>query len=422
MLEAEGSPLVETVDPGTAGDSKTTPASGSDRVLRYGRMMQRVIGFVTSSEPEGDSVRMLAGMLERAVPPAAPEVGGGPHRVEFRRREVRANSTLFHFDVMGAAGQLPVLVKLMDLDERVVRQTMAVDAACPRLGEAPCHPAAILDWERATLIAVSDHIERGDDQRLEAVRVFDTFPTDGVIAMEFLPHPTLRRLIRTRCFTPFSQAPGDVVRAATNAGVWLRAFHSMPRPERAVDRLTTRADFLDTIDQLTTFLSDNGQDPEIVHRASALVHAAAKRDLPEDIPCGLKHGDYAPRNILVAASSRVAVVDTPGRFWSAIYVDIGYFLAGLRTLLPRMLTGGLIPSTRTLDEIESAFLGGYFAEEPVPRQQVRLFEVLTLLARWASTVHGAQRIPRDGLARRALFPVKTRLLRRCLAESLSSLT
>lgn len=420
MPEAEG-PLVEPSDPATGTDSRTPPANGSGGIPGCGRLMRRAIGFGAGSEVDGERVRTLARMLERTVPPATPDLGGAPHRVELRGREPRATTTLFQFDVTGTTGHLPVLVKVLDVDEDVVREAMAVDEACPRLA-APCHPAAILDWERATLLAVSDHIDRLGDQRLEAVRVFDTFPGDGAIAMELLPHPTLRRLIRRRCFRPFSKAPGDVLRAATNAGVWLRAFHSMPRPEGAVERHATRAEFLSTIDELTAFLSDNGQDPEIAHRASALVHAAAKRDLPEALPCGLKHGDYAPRNILVAESSRVAVIDTPGRFWSSIYVDLGYFVAGLRTLLPRMLTGGLIPSTRALDGIESAFLGGYFEGEPIPRQQVRLFEVLTVLARWASAVHGRHRTPRDGLARRALLPVKTRLFRRCLAQSLSSLT
>jgi hypothetical protein len=420
MPDAEG-PLVEPIDPYTVDDAGAGPESEFQRRPRYGRLMRRAMGFGASSEMDGESVRTLAGMLERTVPPAAPDIGGAPHRVELRHREQRANSTLFHFDVTGTAGHLPVLVKLADADSDQVRQSMAIDKVCPRLAD-PCPPAEILDWERATLLAVSDHIERIDDHRLEAVKVFDAFPREGAIAMEFLPHPTLRRLIRTRCFIPFSQAPDDVLRAATNAGVWLRAFHSMPRPEGAIDRHATRAEFLSTVDELTEFLSDNGQDPETVHRASALVHAAAARDLPDVLPCGLKHGDYAPRNILVTSSSRVAVVDTPGRLWSAIYVDIGYFVAGLRTLLPRMLTGGLIPSTRTLDDIESAFLAGYFEGEAVPRQQIRLFEVLTVLARWASAVHGRQRIPLDGLARRALFPVKTRLFRRCLARSLSSLT
>lgn len=420
MPDPEG-PLVERIDPDIVGDSWTIPAGGSVGLPEYGRMMRRAIGFGATSEVDGESVRTLAQMLERTVPPVVPDIGGAPHCAELRHREQRAYSTLFHFDVTGASGHLPVLVKLVDLDNRLVREAMAVDKVCPRIAD-PCHPADILDWERATLLAVSDHIERIDDRRLEAVRVFDTFPKEGAIAMEFLPHPTLRRLIRRRCFTPFSQAPDDVLRAATNAGVWLRAFHSMPRPEGAIDRHSTRGEFLSTIDELTDFLLDNGQDAETVHRASALVHAAAERDLPEVLPCGLKHGDYAPRNILVASSSSVAVVDTPGRFWSAIYIDIGYFVAGLRTLLPRMLTGGLIPSTRTLDGIESAFLAGYFEGEPIPRRQVSLFEVLTVLARWASAVHGRQRIPVDGLARRALFPVKTRLFRRCLARSLSSLT
>ena len=135
-----------------------------------------------------------------------------------------------------------------------------------------------------------------------------------------------------------------------------------------------------------------------------------------------EHLKAVPRNILVGPGERVFVIDTPGRWWFPIYLDLAYFLTGVKTLGPRVMSGGLLVSDRLVAEVERALLEGYFEDQPVPRERIRVFEIKTLLSRWVSAVHDAQRA--RGLqkaSRRIARRFKERACRRQLEAALALL-
>ena len=92
------------------------------------------------------------------------------------------------------------------------------------------------------------------------------------------------------------------------------------------------------------------------------------------------------RNILIGPSARVTVLDTLAKWRTPIYEDIGYFLTGLKTSYPQILTQGLVFNSRQLDIYEQEFLEGYFGKEPIPYSAVWLYEALALLDKWSSTI------------------------------------
>jgi aminoglycoside phosphotransferase (APT) family kinase protein len=196
----------------------------------------------------------------------------------------------------------------------------------------------------------------------------------------------------------------------------------MPHLDHTTQYHTTRTDFITTLHEMSAFIADSGADTAFLQRMSNEVISAAERILPEILPCGLSHGDYAPRNILVGADGRVAVIDTPGSSSSTIYLDLGYFLANTWTLMPSVLTRGMLPSSKILEAVEHSFLQGYFPDDSSERDAVHLYRILTLLARWATAIQAQRR--RSITSKPALhlfYRARTAHIQGCLSRSLASL-
>jgi aminoglycoside phosphotransferase (APT) family kinase protein len=173
---------------------------------------------------------------------------------------------------------------------------------------------------------------------------------------------------------------------------------------------------------MSAFIADSGADTAFLLRMSNEVTRAAERILPEILPCGLSHGDYAPRNILVGADGRVAVIDTPGNASSTIYLDLGYFLANTWTLMPSVLTRGMLPTSKILEAVEHSFLRGYFRDDSSGRDAVHLYQILTLLARWATGIQAqGHRSIMSQPTLHLFYRARTPHIRGCLSRFLASL-
>jgi hypothetical protein len=202
--------------------------------------------------------------------------------------------------------------------------------------------------------------------------------------MEEVNDPSLRSLFvrenrLQKLFT--SASPNEAFR---NAGSWLRAYHSLPL--KATDRHQSRAEFIDANIKLTDYLTSTMEDARFFQEVASTINAAALAVLPDSLPVGLSHGDYAMRNILVGAGNRVTVLDTLARWRTAIYEDIGYFLTNLKVAWPQVISQGLVFKESLIEQCEKAFLSGYFDSEPVPIRAIKLYEIQALLDRWSGRV------------------------------------
>ncbi|HKZ01014.1 MAG TPA: phosphotransferase [Pyrinomonadaceae bacterium] len=238
--------------------------------------------------------------------------------------------------------------------------------------------------EFAALSNIRKYFEGFHDARFGTVNVLDSLADFRGSVMEEVNNPSLRTIFvrENRIQKLFTSAGSN--EAFINAGSWLRAYHSLPL--KATDRHQCRTEFIDANIKLTDYLSRTLAEAQFFQEVASTIQTAALAVLPDSLPVGLGHGDYAMRNILVGAGSRVTVLDTLARWRTAIYEDIGYFLTNLKVAWPQVISQGLAFKESLIKQCEKAFLSGYFDVEPVPIQAVQLYEVQALLDRWSGRV------------------------------------
>lgn len=350
----------------------------------------------------------LGGHLSANAGRYFPELAGQPARVRLSRVDPRTSGAHFRFTVSGEGEPRRVLVK--------VRSPLPAGAE-----EVGSHdPAALAALEYRALVAIHDRFGRLDASRFGTVRAFETLPEHRAVVMELVSLPSLRDLYVRSSYLRSERGAERLEEAFRNSGAWLAHYHGAPRIAGAVERRPCRADYLRFVERLTESLGEAVGDRGFFSRIAAAVTAMADAFLPDSLPLGPGHGDFALRNLLAGPGGRVTVIDTLGAWQAPIYEDIGCFLHSLRCNRVRVLTrGAAIPAER-LAAYERAFLSGYFGQGAVPRAAVRLYEAQAALEKWSSLVAFAARAPGWGsyLARSARLGLMTRFFRETLGTLL----
>jgi hypothetical protein len=308
---------------------------------------------------------------------------------ELKRRQ----STLYRFQVGSAGLRRSVLVKVSSLSSRGenrANEEAQLSIRRPRLA-AVADPESKFQLEWAALSAIQDYFQSLHDPRFGTIPMLDLLPDYRAFMMEEVKHPNLRQLfMRTSRLAPPWKSI-DLTVAFRNAGAWLSAYHALPKHNYVEPRHTQRSEFIDSIDMFTDFLANALGNKPFWQKVASISEVSALDILPETLPLGLGHGDFAMRNILVEPTNRVIVLDTLARWRIPIYEDIAYFLTELRTSWPQVLSQGLVYNSGRLGCYEREFLNGYFGQEAVPLCRIRLYEIQTLLDKWASwLMHGKQ--------------------------------
>jgi len=228
-----------------------------------------------------------------------------------------------------------------------------------------------------------------DDQnpRFGVVRIYDIFPEEQAMVMQWIDQPSLRNLVYQRHRFGNAQRRKRLETAFGNAGAWLRKHHGLPALAHCETRNTSRDEFLQAIERFVSYLADHAGDTHRIRQMHRQIVTAAEEHLPAVISTGQVHGDFAPRNVFIDQGSRVTVFDTLGRFEAPIYEDIARMLMAVKVCGPQLLSGGLLYNTTQLRSYEQSFLQGYFFDQPIPYKIVRLFEAQLLLEHWVAIVY-----------------------------------
>jgi hypothetical protein len=272
------------------------------------------------------------------------------------------------------------------------------------------------ELEYAALSAIHNHFCGLDDPRFGAVRILDSLPDIRANVMEEIREPSLRELFARENFVQGLWNPANDA-AFRNAGAWLRAYHSLAKEADAY--YSKRAEFLEWLKVLTDYLGAKLGDRQFFESVLSRVTASALADLPELLPLGLRHGDYAMRNILVGHEGRVTGLDTLARWRTAIYEDIGYFLANLKLTWPQVISQGLAYKQDLIQRYERAFLNGYFASDQLPIRAIRLYEIQAVLDKWSGSVAFLER--EHELKRNPLKPIQAGLENRYFKKTVNAL-
>jgi hypothetical protein len=240
-------------------------------------------------------------------------------------------------------------------------------------------PGQRADLEYDALRLLEDRIATAGDQRFAPIRALAVLEGSRALVMEaFVGRPLHRLLLKSTLRRVSPALRPDAL--ANAAGAWLRLLHDTPSddsrpirqgsPEELAERFSAFGEFL----ARTARPHDFDRFVEIGQAASASLQA---------LPPAIGHGDFAPRNILVDRRGRLAVIDLLARWRSPRYEDVAAFLVAMHTSRANAATQGLLFG-RAIDRLEPAFLAGYFGTEPVPRGEIRLFELLLLLDKWSA--------------------------------------
>lgn len=300
----------------------------------------------------------------------------------------RPASKFYRYNVGIESQHRSVLVKVPLLRDRPGDQDRDEGQAS---GESPSlvpktDPAIKFELEHTAMTAIQDFFEGINDPRFGAIRILDVLPDHHAIVMEEARDPSLRRLFlkASRLRLPVTSIDLDAL--FQNAGAWLRAYHFLPKQDQVTARHTRCAEFIAMVREHTQFLARLLDDKPFFQNIASATTEKSLETLPESLPLGLAHGDYAMRNILVGFNNRVTVLDTLAKWRAPIYEDIAYFLIELKTNRLQVLSQGLAFSTECLGRYEREFLAGYFGRQPIPHHAIRLYEVLLLLNKWSGQV------------------------------------
>lgn len=322
--------------------------------------------------------------IQKHAPLYYPGFGPNQVSVQLLHKEERARAVLYRFKVSNEAQVRSVFVKV-PLPELPDVQTNEAPYEKPLL--FPKTEPKDMHWLQYTALkTIYEYFNSLNKTQLGAIRVLDYLPQYQAVLMEESRDPRLRQLFwkENRFSSRFTS--GDLSVVFQNVGTWLRIYHTMPKEEDVNVRHPHRDDYIEAITQLSNFLSKALGEKTIFKKATGMITEKARRLLPEVLPLGLGHGDYAMRNILVGQHARVTVLDTFAKWRTPIYEDIGYFLNELKTSYPQVISQGLAFRSDQLSAYEHAFLKGYFGKEPIPYSAIRLYEALALLDRWSSIV------------------------------------
>jgi aminoglycoside phosphotransferase (APT) family kinase protein len=289
--------------------------------------------------------------------------------------DARAIARVVRITVPGASGAPVELIAKIDAPRE---PTPAPDDR-PRLVPMT-DPELRRGLEFEALKLVEARLREVGDDRLEAVRALGVLPKSNALVMEVFESEPFHRVLARKALG--GNDPGRSTTVAALAGRWLRILHESPTTT-TLTRQRDRAEIVGAFEAYLEYLAaETGRDLSAVVRAG--VEAAGR--LPDPLPTVLSHGDFAPRNILVGRSGRVAVVDLLARWKSPPYEDLATFLVALQTNRANAATRGLLFG-RAAKRLEPAFLKGYFGAEPVPRDAIRIYELLLVLDKWAARSH-----------------------------------
>lgn len=303
-------------------------------------------------------------------------------QVELTDRWVRNNSQLYRFSIGANHEHHFVYVKVPSV--RGSKGSRAVTR--PYL--IPETDSDIkFQLHATTLDVIHRHFSQLNDPRFGMVRVLDTLPDSDAFVMEEASGEIMRRLLNRASRFSLASAPQQLNTAFNNAGSWLRIFHQdVPLPDCVEKIHDTRSDYVEAINRFTGYLSEVLDDQVFFGKMASDLAVVARDVLPDQLPLGLRFGDFGLTNILVEPDGRVTGIDTMAKWQAPIYEDIAWFLTALKAYNMQSYSQGLAFSANKVKQLEQSFLTGYFGTDVIPVAEIRLYEILRLLERWSAKV------------------------------------
>lgn len=327
----------------------------------------------------------LENRLRRSALGAFPELGSQAP-VVIQRIHERPRSTLIRCSVGAAPGAIRLVVKIPQVFARPSSDRPRIVPDTPPLEKA--------GFEAATLAAIDADLRRAPDPRFAAVSVIDVYEDIGAIVMtEASGAPLSGLVLRAVGRRTSGSATARLATALASAGAWLHRFQRLDLATQRTARFESRAEVVAMARDIAAYLAPRTTRPAAVRDVVERFSAAADDLLPEKIPTGLHHGDFAIRNLLISPEGIVTTIDALGRWRMPVYDDLARMIVAIETSRIQSSSFGLALRPAQLTTMGDAILAGYGADEVDPAA-VRVYAVLVLLDRWAA--RSERRVGRGG--------------------------
>jgi hypothetical protein len=278
--------------------------------------------------------------------------------------------------------QQPLLAKVaLSADE--IAQPKSVD----RVGSYFVGAPDPLGGEYAALRSVERHFQRLNDSRLFTVRVLDSLFEGRGLLLEKVDAQPLTHLLKSASRLGRWHASPRLLDAVHSAGVCLRSFHQLPIAQRRKERGVTKHDFLAWVDAGQEFLAADSFSRSFFQVVGPRLRDAAEHILPDQLPIGPVHDDFAPRNVLLAADGRVAVIDMLEQWTGCIWEDISHFLVAIGANKLQSISGGRAFAEGSINGIQEYFLRGYYGNQAIPLAAIAVYESQATLTKWAAWIY-----------------------------------
>jgi hypothetical protein len=303
-------------------------------------------------------------------------------RVELIGEKSLYHSKFYRFIISADDEQKFVLAKVYFNVNAQNRQDN-YDENRPRIS-SKTDPDLKVQYQYEALTAIHNHFSSLKDPRFGTVRVLDFILRQKAIIMEEVQGLTLKQLIfKTSRLQP-TPVRAVIDSAFQHTGAWLREYHMSTKQNYTKGVLSYRDEYIRNLYKFTDFLSERLSEKPYFKKLTTFVVRLSLNTLPEKFPLGLRHGDFALRNIIVGPENRVTGIDTLSKENTAIYEDIAYFLVSLQIIKIQVFSIGIAINPKKLRVYKKQFLKGYFGLDPIPRIEIYLFEILVLLETWCS--------------------------------------
>ncbi|MEE9398187.1 MAG: phosphotransferase [Methylococcales bacterium] len=330
-----------------------------------------------SNDSETKSIADISEHLKGQAGNYFPELGGSEVMVTLLSERRRTNSALYRFELAGHGVRRNVLVKIPSLRGGVLRDKRPY--FLPETDQLIKYRV-----QYAAMIALHARFGNLTDPRFGAVRPFELLPDYDAFVMEEIAGKTIKQLLRKSNRLQSPLGIGELRGVFENTGAWLREFHALPVDPNTEVIHSNSVDLVDRIEKLTGFLERAINDENFFRPLAERAGEVARNTLKDPLPLGVRFGDFGLTNVLVSTDNRITGIDTQAIWYTPIYEDIGYFLTGLKTYRPQVLSLGLAFGTDRIGMLESAFLEGYFQTDPIPLREIRVYEIARLLERWSA--------------------------------------
>lgn len=315
-----------------------------------------------------------------------PELTPGPISVSLLERHMRTRSALYTFRLAAPAADRLVVAKISKPFQRVARIDDATSfrlEARPYL-TPPIDPARVPLLQYRGLKLMHERLSTVHDSRFGTIRPLDFIRDRRVMIMEHVGEPTISDVMRSAARLSIPSSPRALPTLMSNAGAWLRVYHELEYGTRLTMHGATREHFVEAIATFADYLHAAGGDRSFFRSLTNKVEASAESAIPDLLPLGLSHGDYAPRNVFAGRGNRITGFDALPRFRAPIYADLGRFIMGLRSAGLQVISLGLAYQSHRLEDYERSFLAGYFATKAPPLRAIGLYQLLILLDKWSA--------------------------------------